>query len=106
MAYVEHAPTFEPWWLIYIDEAADLTLGATLILLTLIALPGNILALKYFVGSRRRDLATLLYILISSTDICISLTHFPVTTALFNQRKAGGSKSCQVLLLRKVIMAY
>ena len=67
----------------------DKLLALTLLLCTLLGLPGNLLAFTYFWSTSKRDLATLLYLTISVVDICISVIHLPVMISLFDSRKAG-----------------
>ena len=65
----------------------DVTLATTLLLCSIIGVPGNILALKHFLSKGSRDLATLLYIAITLVDIVTCLSHFPITVSLLNSRK-------------------
>ena len=55
----------------------------------IVGLPGNILALIYFVKTKKRNLSTLLYIAACSIDIISCFFHFPLTVNLFNNRNAG-----------------
>ena len=55
----------------------------------LIGLPGNCLALKYFLNRKRHTLSTLLYIVASTIDICSSVIHLPVAVNLLNKRTPG-----------------
>ena len=48
----------------------DLCLGAVLALCTLIGVPGNLIALRYFTTARAAVLPTFIYIAIASIDIC------------------------------------
>ncbi|XP_063691518.1 mas-related G-protein coupled receptor member A7-like [Bolinopsis microptera] len=64
----------------------DVTLATTLLLCSIIGVPGNILALKYFLSKGSRDLATMLYIAITLVDIVTCLSHFPITVSLLNSR--------------------
>ena len=70
-------------------SAADKILGIVLILCGLIGTPGNILALKYFLSTGRRDLAAILYMVSCCCDFLISLVHYPTTIALFRDRAPG-----------------
>ena len=54
-----------------------------------IGLPGNCLALKYFINTKRRNLSDLLYIVACCIDICSSIIHLPVAVNLLNARKRG-----------------
>ena len=67
----------------------DNLLGVTLLLCTLVGLPGNIYALSYFWCSRRRDLGMLLYLVVSTVDIVTCFLHIPVMLSLFDGRRAG-----------------
>ena len=64
-----------------------LALGFCLCLL--IGLPGNCLALKFFVQSEKRNLPTLLYMTASSIDIISSVIHLPLVVNLLNKRNPG-----------------
>ena len=64
-----------------------LALGFCLCLL--IGLPGNCLALKFFLQSEKRNLPTLLYITASSIDIISSVIHLPLAVNLLNKRNPG-----------------
>lgn len=75
----------------------DALIGSFLSLCLIVGLPGNLISLLYFTSSPKRDFSTLLYILVSGVDICTSVTHLPVTIALFNNRNPGlfeGSVFC------------
>ena len=48
----------------------DILLGVVLALCTLVGVPGNIVALRYFTTARKTVLPTYLYIAIASVDIC------------------------------------
>ena len=63
----------------------DNMLGVVLVLCLLAGVPGNIIALKYFI-SRKRDLPTLLYINISCVDLWTSMAHLPIAVSLFGRR--------------------
>ena len=67
----------------------DTIIGITMVICTLIGLPGNALALTHFARSRRNDVATLLYLCNCTCDLIISLAHIPVTVALLHARKPG-----------------
>ncbi|KAL5252541.1 hypothetical protein ACHWQZ_G015350 [Mnemiopsis leidyi] len=67
----------------------DSLLAAAFCLCLIIGLPGNSLALKYFVGVKKRSLPTLLYIAACSIDIVSSVIHIPVVINLVNGRKSG-----------------
>ena len=55
----------------------------------LIGLPGNCVALTYFLHTKKRNLSTLLYIFACSFDICSSVIHLPVAVNLLNKRRPG-----------------
>ena len=67
----------------------DGILSAGLWACLIIGVPGNYLALKYFLISRKRNVSTLLYIIASSIDIISSLVHIPVAINLLNDRAGG-----------------
>ena len=54
-----------------------------------IGLPGNCLALKYFIQTKKRNLSTILYIVACSIDICSSVIHLPVAFNWLNGRSLG-----------------
>ena len=54
-----------------------------------IGLPGNCLALRYFVHTKKRNLSTLLYIVACSIDIGSSVIHLPFAFNLLNNRTLG-----------------
>ena len=54
-----------------------------------IGLPGNCLALKYFVHTKKRNLSTLLYIVACSIDVGSSVIHLPITFSLLKNRNPG-----------------
>ena len=55
----------------------------------IVGLPGNILALKFFLQSGKRNLPTLLYITASSIDMVSSVIHLPIIMNLLNKRDPG-----------------
>ena len=55
----------------------------------IIGLPGNCLALKYFIQTKKRNLSTVLYIVACSIDICSSVIHLPVAFNWLNGRSFG-----------------
>lgn len=57
-----------------------------MILCTLFGAPANLIALKYFLSKRQRDLATSLYIAICVVDTVTCLSHVPVVLVLFQGR--------------------
>ena len=79
-------------------EAVDRVLAIILILCTCVGVPGNILALKYFL-SGRKDLPARIYIIMTVTDIFICSTTFPVVASCLNERAPmifGDSAFCVV----------
>jgi hypothetical protein len=67
----------------------DSLIATGLCLCFLIGLPGNCLALCYFLQTKKRNLSTLLYIVASSIDIGSSIIHLPLTANLFKKRNPG-----------------
>ena len=67
----------------------DGLLATGLCICLLIGLPGNLIALKYFIHTKKRNLSTLLYILACCIDIFSSIIHLPVAINFFNKREAG-----------------
>ena len=56
---------------------------------SVIGLPGNCLALSYFIQTKSRNLATLLYIIACCIDVGSSMIHIPVAISLLNGRAPG-----------------
>ena len=54
-----------------------------------IGLPGNCLALKYFLHTKKRNLSTLLYIVACSIDVGSSVIHLPIAFSLLKNRNPG-----------------
>ena len=70
-------------------RAYDSLLAVAFCVCLVVGLPGNFLALSYFIQTKKRNLPTLLYISACSIDILSSMIHLPVTINLFNGRKPG-----------------
>ena len=73
----------------------------------IVGLPGNILALIYFVKTKKRNLSTLLYIAACSIDVISCFFHLPLTVNLFNNRNPGllGNRNfCSVWLTVLVVV--
>ena len=68
--------------------AYDILIGSCLTLFFLVGVPGNALGIKYFL-SKRKDVATSLYLVICTIDLCSSLSLVPVILVLFNGRQPG-----------------
>ena len=51
-------------------RALDIFIGAFLVLCTLIGVPGNLVALRYFTTARKPAIPTYIYIAIASIDNC------------------------------------
>ena len=84
----------------------DGLLATGLCICFLIALPGNRLALKYFIHTKKRNLSTLLYILACCIDIVTSLIPLPVIANLFNKRDPGilGNKAICITWYRALMI--
>ena len=54
-----------------------------------IGLPGNCLALRYFLQTGKRNISTILYMIICCIDIVSSMIHLPVTFNWLNSRHPG-----------------
>ena len=67
----------------------DCLIAAGFCVCLLIGLPGNCLALSYFIQTKKRNLSTILYMTASTIDILSSVVHLPVTFNLYNQREPG-----------------
>ena len=69
------------------SPTADYIFAVIVIICLIIGLPGNALALKYFL-SQTKDLATCIYIFTTINDMLICATSFPVILSFVNQRDA------------------
>ena len=67
------------------SESADIILGILCLCAFSVGIIGNIAALIYFT-SKRKDLPTLIYIVIASNDLLICITILPIAVSLINQR--------------------
>ena len=67
----------------------DCLIAAGFCVCLLIGLPGNCLALSYFIQTNKRNLSTILYMAACTIDILSSVVHLPVTFNLFNKRNPG-----------------
>ena len=67
-------------------QSYDTILATILFTCTAIGLPGNILALKYFLIRSKTDIAGKLYVKICSVDIVTTLAHIPTTVSLLYGR--------------------
>ena len=67
----------------------DGLLACGLFVCLVIGLPGNCLALKYFLQTKKRNLSTLLYIVACSIDVGSSIIHLPVAFSLLKNRNPG-----------------
>ena len=81
----------------------DKILGTILVLCTVVGMPGNLISLGYFWFTKKKDLATLLYIAICCIDLFTSFAHFPVMIVLLDNRWV---KHKHLLLLRKVTQVF
>ena len=70
------------------SPSADRAIATILLLCLMIGTVGNILALRYFITTENK-LAGQLYIVISVTDLCTSISHTPVAFSLFDYRRPG-----------------
>ena len=71
-------------------RAYDNVIAVTLFLCFLIGLPGNCLALKYFIQTKKRNLSNCLYIIACCIDICSScFISLPAAAGLWNGRNPG-----------------
>ena len=70
-------------------RAYDSLIAVAFSVCLVVGLPGNSLALSYFIQTKKRNLPTLLYISACSIDILSSMIHLPVTINLFNGREPG-----------------
>ena len=71
-------------------RAYDNVMAVALFLCFLIGLPGNCLALKYFIQTKKRNLSNYLYIIACCIDICSScFISLPAAAGLWNGRNPG-----------------
>ena len=66
-------------------DSVDITLGAISIICFLVGLPGNLLALVFFLRMKK-SIPTCIYIFITANDILTALCIFPVSLTFLNQR--------------------
>ena len=64
-----------------------MVLAVVYIICFAVGVPGNVIALEYFL-STRKDVPTCIYIFVTITDMLICLTVIPVASSFVNQRKA------------------
>ena len=70
-------------------KAYDNVIAVVLFLCFLIGLPGNCLALKYFIQNKKRNLSNCLYIIACCIDVCSSIIALPAAAGLWNGRNPG-----------------
>ncbi|KAL5249015.1 hypothetical protein ACHWQZ_G018011 [Mnemiopsis leidyi] len=70
-------------------NTVDKLLALFLTVCGLIGTSGNFMAIKYFLSTRRRDLAAVLYLLSCICDFLLGLVQYPVVVALFLSRAPG-----------------
>ena len=66
----------------------DIFLGTICFLCMAVGVPGNIITLRHFLR-QKKDLPTILYLLISSNDLTITSTLFPTALSLLSSRRPG-----------------
>ena len=81
----------------------DYSLGSLLLLCALVGIPGNILGASFFTSTNKKDRVTLLYITICCIDSVTSITHLPVTMAMFRGRKPGMFNSYLVCVVWEIL---
>ena len=82
----------------------DGLLACGLLVCLVIGLPGNCLALKYFLQTKKRNLSTLLYIVACSIDVGSSTIHLPVAFSLLKNRNPGLLDNKSFCLIWNVIL--
>ena len=70
------------------NEAADVAYGTFLCLCFLIGTAGNLVSFIYFV-TKKRDISSVIYMLITVTDTVISIMALPVGISFISQRQPG-----------------
>ena len=70
------------------NEAADITYGSVYFLCFLIGTVGNSDSFLYF-KSKKRDISSVIYMMITANDIVINVAGLPVGISLWQQRKPG-----------------
>ena len=70
------------------NQAADIAYGTIFILCFLIGTIGNSISFTFF-SSKKRDISSVIYILITATDILVSIVALPVGISFCSQRQPG-----------------
>ena len=74
-------------WKLACSPHWDQLQGLLLLLGSLLGVPGNALALKYFARVSRSSLSTRLYIAICTVDLVTCFAHLPVMVSLLQDRR-------------------
>lgn len=70
------------------NQAADIAYGTIFILCFLIGTIGNSISFTFF-SSKKREISSVIYILITATDILVSIVALPVGISFCSQRQPG-----------------
>ena len=76
------------FWSGEFNQAADITYGLICVFCSLFGILGNIFSFFFF-KAKKRDMSTVIYMLITGCDIVINIFVFPVGTSLLSERKPG-----------------
>ena len=90
MRYSTTRITTTPDWydMDYFNHAADVTYGSILFLCFLLGTVGNIVSFLYF-KAKKRDISSVIYILITANDLVVSVIIVPVGISLLSERSPG-----------------
>ena len=78
----------KPDWSSEYYQAADVTYGSICLLCFLIGTLGNIVCFLYF-KSKKRDISSVTYMMITGNDIVVSMTILPVGISYWSERQPG-----------------
>ena len=70
------------------NQAADVTYGSICCLCFLVGTLGNIVCFLYF-KSKKRDISSITYMMITANDIVVSMTILPVGISYWSERQPG-----------------
>ena len=81
-------PTTSDWYKMNFNHAADVIYGTFCCLCFLLGTVGNIVSFLYFKG-KKRDISSVIYILITANDLVVSVIIVPVGISLLSERSPG-----------------
>ena len=83
-----YTPTSETDWDPHFNHAADITYGLICCSCFLVGTVGNLASFLYF-KSKRKDISSVIYRMVTINDILISLAILPMGVSLWSSRRAG-----------------